>query len=455
MSAPASSGGTGMGGTIFEPRNQGAADQSLAALFGPLFDMSAGGGAGTPAAQNYPAAQGAVYGDILNPGFQNQAIAGSQAAYDSAFGRTAPQAFGGADQLYNTATTGLPFAGRALAQGFDPRYDAAITGIENNPYYGQALGGAQAAAGMGAEGAGAMMGMGRQIGGTINPLLESGFDPRSALFNRTQGRLMDQTNAINSMAGISGTPYGASVGANAMGNFDIDWQNQQQQRQIAGANAAGGAANTAAGLYGAAPGLMSSTAAGPSNVYTGHIGQILGALNSRNQGAQQGISNFGAMLGDAGRGFGQANAGNMMGTGAQQTYGSAPYNTAAGIGGTSLQGLAGLTSLGNNRFQLPQQQIGNLENYMSGGRQASMDSGQLGQMGFNQTAEGIGGALSGANMMFGRNGMFGGGGAFGGLGDLFGGGGGALDMGGVAQNAAGLGAATGLDFETLLMLGLV
>jgi hypothetical protein len=419
-------GGSGGGSTanVYTPRSQGAADASLQQLILPLLGLSANAGAGTPAAQNLPAAQSAIYGDLLNPGFQNQAIAGSQAAADSAFNRFAPQAFSGADQLFGASTGGLPFANQALAQGFDPRYEQMISGIQDNPYYGQALGGAQAAAGMGATGANAMMGMGGQIAGTINPLLESGFDPRSALFNRTQGRLMDQTNAINAMSGLGGTPYGASVGANAMGNFDIDWQNQQLARQAQAAGAAGNAANTAGGLYGAAPGLMASTAGLPSGVYTGRIGQELQALQARNQAANQGIAGYGSLLGTAGQGIGQANQANLQGAQAYQQYGSAPYNTASGIANNSLTGLNNLTALGNNQFQLPQQEIGNLMQYMGLGQSASGLSGQLGNLGFQQTAQGLGGALSGANTLFGQGGMFGGGGG------LFGGGAPALTSAG-------------------------
>jgi hypothetical protein len=426
-------GGSGSGGgstaNVYTPRSQGAADQSLQQLILPLLGLSANAGAGTPAAQNLPAAQSAIYGDLLNPGFQNQAIAGSQAAADSAFNRFAPQAFSGADQLFGASTGGLPFANQALAQGFDPRYSQAISDIQNNPYLGQELSGAQDAARMGATGANAMMGMGGQMAGTINPLLESGFDPRSALFNRTQGRLMDQTNAINAMSGLGGTPYGASVGANAMGNFDIDWQNQQLARQTQAAGAAGNAANTAAGLYGAAPGLMASTAALPGRAFDANAEALITALNQRNQAANQGIAGYGSLLGTAGQGIGQANAANLQGAQAYQQYGSAPYNTASGIANNSLAGLSNLTNLGNNQFQLPQQEIGNLMQYMGLGQSASGLSGQLGNLGFQQTAQGLGGALSGANTLFGQGGMFGGGG--GGLGGLFGGGAGAAaDFGG-------------------------
>jgi hypothetical protein len=470
-----SAGGSGANGTVFIPPNQGAAADSLQQIIQPLLGLSANAGAGTPAGINYPLAQNAVYNDLVNSPFANDALNASRTTAGDALNFVAPDAAGNSDLLRSTVFGGMPFANTALQQGFDPRYNAAISGIENNPYYGQALGGAQQAAQMGAQGASAIQGLGgqiggqvpqlqglaRQIGGAVNPLLESGFDPRSALFNRTEGRLMDQTNAINAMSGLGGTPYGASVGAATMGNFDIDWQNQQLARQAQAAGAAGQAAgqagnlygqagqsaNTAANLYGAAPGLLASTAGLPSNVYTGQIGQVLQALKAREQGANQGIAGYGTMLGAGGTGLGQANAQTLSALNTENTYGAAPYNTQSTIGQNSLAGLTNLTQLGNNQFALPQQEIGNLMQYMGLGQSASGLSGQLGNLGFQQTAQGLGGALSGANTLFGQggigSGLFGGGGGAGaatggafGLGD-FGGGGAALGV----PDALGLGAA--------------
>lgn len=423
--------GSGQGATVFNPKFQGAADQALQQLIMPLLALSANAGAGTPAGLNYPIAQQQVNANILDPNRQNLAIGGAQLASDTALGSTAPQAFDSANWLKNLGTMALGNAQTPLNLGWDPRYSQAITDIQNNPYYGTALQGATDAAAMGRTGAGAIEGLAGQMGNAVLPLMESGFDPRAALFNRTEGRLMDQTNAINSMSGVGGTPYGASVGANAMSNFDIDWQNQQLARQAQGAAAAGNAANTAGGLYGAAPGLLSSTSQMPSNVYTGHIGQILNALNQRNQASNQGIAGFGSLLGAGQNALTGANALNLSGLGQQQQFSAAPYNTAAGIGNNSLNALANLTALGNNQFQLPQQEIANLMQYMGLGQSASGLSGQLGNLGFNQTAQGLGGLLSGANSLFGNNGLFGGGGSGGGLlSGLFGGGGTAADFGG-------------------------
>jgi hypothetical protein len=62
---------------------------------------------------------------------------------------------------------------------------------------------------------------------------------------------------------------------------------------------------------------------------------------------------------------------------------------------------------------LPQQAINDLETYLGLGQSASQTSGQLGQMGFNQLSQGIGGGIS----------------ALGGIGSLFGLGGGGGGMG--------------------------
>jgi hypothetical protein len=191
---------------------------------------------------------------------------------------------------------------------------------------------------------------------------------------------------------------------------------------------------------------MASSAGLPSGVYTSNIGQILQALDQRNKAGLLGASGFGSLLGSGGQGLGQANNLNLSGIGVQQQYGAAPYNTQAGIGANALSGLTNLTQLGNNQFALPNQEIGNLMQYMGLGQNASQLSGQLGQMGFNQTAQGLGGLLGGANTLFGNNGIFGGGG-LGGLGGAATGGAfGAGDFGGGAAalgiaDQLGLGAA--------------
>lgn len=79
-------------------------------------------------------------------------------------------------------------------------------------------------------------------------------DPQSALYARTAQQLQDQTGATNSMYGLGASGAGAGIANQALSNFNIDWQNQQLQRQIQGLGAYGssvGQAGQAAGQAGA------------------------------------------------------------------------------------------------------------------------------------------------------------------------------------------------------------
>lgn len=86
-------------------------------------------------------------------------------------------------------------------------------------------------------------------------VLNTAFDPQQALKNQTQQQVVDQANVTSAQSGTTGSPYGASVTDTANQNFNIDWQAQQLQKQIAGLNAAdsgvataGNAATTAANV---------------------------------------------------------------------------------------------------------------------------------------------------------------------------------------------------------------
>ncbi len=437
-------------GQVFLPPGQPEAAAMLGNIANPLFAMSMDAGARTPAGQNYPWAQNFVdrfltgnsangptpFNDLMGRAF-NPAYAASDYASQS----FVPRGIAQSDILSQLGSGAAPLVPQALAQGFDPAYGAAVSSIQNNPYFGQALAGAQQGANLGTAGANAMGGAANQISGAVSPLLQSGFDPQAALFNRSRDQLMDQTHAVNAMSGLAGTPYGASVESNALGNFDINWQNQQLARQAQAAQAAGTAADRAGLLQNMAPGLAATSGALPGAAYAGQQSQILQALAARNQGAAQGLSNFGAGAQAVGGAF---QGGQGLGSQAAQTgmqFGAAPYNLGTGIASNALSGLTNATNLGNNQFQLPNQQIGNLMQYMGLGQNAAQIGGQLQNQGFNQLAQGIGGGLSAANSLFGGNGLLSGGGALGGMGGLggllpgFGGAGGA-GLGGAAELAA-------------------
>ena len=182
-------------------------------------------------------------------------------------------------------------------------------------------------------------------GGIIN----SAFDPQNALFNQQQQLLQDQTRSAEAAQGVAGTPYGAGVEANAMGNFDINWQNNQLSREmqgISGANTAQNMAQSGAnmgvntlGALGQAQNAYTNPTQQAVQDYTGYLGAGQNAANSQNQMLQNAFSSQNQqwqqqqqqqnqMLGGLGSLFG----------GGLGTFGSAAPGSLFGRMGTSLFG---------------------------------------------------------------------------------------------------------------------
>jgi hypothetical protein len=203
----------------------------------------------------------------------------------------------------------------------------------------------------------------RQLDLSGRQLLNQAFDPQQRYYNQQVGQLQNQVEASNAAAGIAGTPYGASVAGNDMANYNIAWQNAQLQREAAGMGAASGA-------FGQAASLVPAAAQAGSLPYTTGYGIASGAANATNN-----LQNL----------------------------------------------LAGQAVIGNTAYQLPESVVNMLNSYLNLGQSAAVNSANIGNMGFNQTAQGIGGLLGGANALFGSSS----GGLLGGAGGLFGGGAGA------------------------------
>jgi hypothetical protein len=122
-------------------------------------------------------------------------------------------------------------------------------------------------------------------------------DPQNALYNRTQQQLTDQVNAGQALRGLGTSAVGGAEYNQAMSNFNIDWQNQQLQRALQGAQGL-------SGLYGQAGNYGQASAQ--------ELAQGLGAYNT---GAQ-----------------------------AFQAAGQVPYSTANTIQNNQLQQAAGIQS---------------------------------------------------------------------------------------------------------------
>jgi hypothetical protein len=99
-------------------------------------------------------------------------------------------------------------------------------------------------------------------------LINTAQDPQNALYGRTVQQLTDQVRAGQAARGLGNSPVGAAEENQALGNFNIDWQNNQLQRQAT----AGTAAAT-----------MGNAGVGQGNLYTQDINAMFGAGNNQAQ----------------------------------------------------------------------------------------------------------------------------------------------------------------------------
>lgn len=411
----ASGGGSGQGSTVYQPPAQNVAASDFGTIVQPWATQGANtvnqmGAYGNPYQTAYGASQpyqgaaqnlieqyltGSLTGGPQTPfnQFGGQALQQAQNTYGYDLNSLFPQQQGAANALFASGMNTLPLGQEVYNQNFGlaDLYGNQALGMAQ-PFFNQTMAPAQ-------------------------QILSSAFDPQGALYNQQAGLAQNNAAVANAMSGVTG-PLAASNTSNALNNFNIGWQNNLLNRQAQGAQAYGGLANTALGGYEG----LTNTGVGAYNTLT--QGGISG-LNALNQGSLT------SLLGGSQLGTGGANTINQL---AMQ-----PYQTGAGLANNALTGLSGLTSLGGNvanlwqsAYQLPQQVINDLESYMQLGQSASELSGYLGNLGFNQNAQALGGALSGANALFGTNsllggssGLFGSGGLLGatGLSSLFGGGG--------------------------------
>jgi hypothetical protein len=143
--------------------------------------------------------------------------------------------------------------------------------LQGNPYGGGFQGGANVAGGLGQMQALGQYGIGQGLinqgqgaFGAGQQVLNTAFDPQQQLYQYLQNQNLQQTQAIQSGAGLATTPYGAGVSALSNQQFNMNWQNEQLQRQLAGLQGYGGALGTGANLIGQGNALQ---AAAPGQYY--------------------------------------------------------------------------------------------------------------------------------------------------------------------------------------------
>jgi|SRR5579863_1714401 len=270
---------------------------------------------------------------------------------------------GGITSNLNTAIPGLNqynLGGQNLGQ-----FSNILQGVVNNPYAAGGINTAQQFAPTGVNAAAQGAGNAAQLGGAAGSILNQAFDPQNQLFQQQQDLLSQQTLAGLGQSGLANTPWGQGVYGNTMGNFDINWQNNELQRMLQGGQGALGLAQGAYGLGQQAP---------------------QGAVSS-------------AML---------------------------PYNTYNTVGSNQLNALTGGSAYGQSASQIPQTGIGDWLQYLSGANSANQVANQSAQLGFNENqafGSAIGSGLAGLGgsgfSPFGSSASFGGGNIF--SGDAYGG----------------------------------
>lgn len=79
---------------------------------------------------------------------------------------------------------------------------------------------------------------GPQMFNYANQVMQTGFDPQDELYGRTASRLQNQMRSSQGARGVQMSPHGAGLENQGMSDFNIDWENQQLQRQATASGAA-------------------------------------------------------------------------------------------------------------------------------------------------------------------------------------------------------------------------
>ena len=274
----------------------------------------------------------------------------------------------GADTNYQAITNDMTGAGQNVARTVTPALFSATSNLTQNPYAGLMQGTANMASNYGlgtlapqmAGGANTLFGPGNTGAPYAGQVLQTGFDPQNALYNRTYQQTVDQSNAINSMYGLGSSPAGAGLTEQATNNFNIDWQNAQLQRQQQATAAynnlvqgTGKAYSGASDLGTAALGTQTTAGALPYQTYATGQNNNVAALNQLSTGAntaygldQNTLNALAAYLklGQSATSVGQAgaaqNAGNMTALGSALGSGLQGLSGIFGGGGTGTQRFA-------------------------------------------------------------------------------------------------------------------
>lgn len=222
----------------------------------------------------------------------------AQGTYGGQPGTYIPTNQGNIDLSYNhIIDSQMPYA-TALPGQMIPLYNDYLSRVQNNPYAAQALNSVGQAYGNANNevapdqfgGMRSLYDLGRAAMPYATQMLTSGFDPQSALYDRNLNNLTQQLAAANARNGLTG-PAAAAIDAQALSNFNLDWQDRALGRQVQATQGYGNLTRTAAGAFAGASdlgtaGINTVVRAGqlPYATYMGQQNDLLAALNGYSSG---------------------------------------------------------------------------------------------------------------------------------------------------------------------------
>lgn len=281
----------------------------------------------------------------------------------------------GVDNSFNSLYTA---ANNAPAQfnGYNPNYaNQSFNAAFNNPYSGQMVDTAQQAGNIYEQSVNPLMqsagyfapqvqnqiNAGNQAYSAGQTAYNTALDPQNALYAQQRQINDDQTRANLAASGLSTSGVGVGIQNQSDQNFNTNWQAQQLQRQIYGANAlnsgvntmnnaVSGAGTTAQGmgqLYGQAAGNQGLAGATPYNAQNVMAGNQNTALTANSQNLQNYLAPGQQSIGNALQYMGQGTSAANGWNGANNAYQQMQYQNQQGMGQAFGNGI---TSLGNSLF---------------------------------------------------------------------------------------------------------
>ena len=285
----------------------------------------------SPASGSGPASTsfaGGSGGSVYTPKFgQPTYIGGYLPQADVNFANQVPQVAGGTQTMQQYINQYLPAMNTSAMQqptSYSPAETSALgnflsgNALQNAPYAQQAL--------------------------------QTGFDPQNALYARTAQQTQDQTRAAEAAAGVAATPYGAGIESQNMANFNLDWINQEQARQQAGASTADQLMST---MGQEVAGGQQLAQAGPS-FQTSMLSSLLGNTTTALNPQQVALSDYLSYMGQNQTAQLQASGQNIAGVSSlldfissmQQGGGGGGGGKSGGGGGGGLGSMAGKAASG-------------------------------------------------------------------------------------------------------------